>query len=195
MRAVAYTEALQTVRPRRRLAAADRLRPQRARRLGRSCGRCSGPRCSTCGSRSCPPASRARGRRSRKPAAWPGTSTATIRGSACCSARRSSASGTGAPTSTSCSARSARPTRRRRGAAPSSRPFLKLLPVFIFIIPGMIALALAKTGQGAGARRRWSTRPASRCRPRRRALPAARARPAADRRPRRSSSPGCSPRS
>ena len=28
--------------------------------------------------------------------------------------------------------------------------FLKLLPVFIFIIPGMIALALARSGQGAG---------------------------------------------
>ncbi len=30
--------------------------------------------------------------------------------------------------------------------------FLKLLPVFIFIVPGMIALALARYGPGAGAR-------------------------------------------
>jgi solute:Na+ symporter, SSS family len=36
----------------------------------------------------------------------------------------------------------------RRGAIFAS--FLKLLPVFIFIIPGMIALALAKTGRAGG---------------------------------------------
>lgn len=36
----------------------------------------------------------------------------------------------------------------RRGSIFSA--FLKLLPVFIFIIPGMIALALAKTGQAPG---------------------------------------------
>lgn len=36
----------------------------------------------------------------------------------------------------------------RRGSIFAS--FLKLLPVFIFIIPGMIALALAKTGRAAG---------------------------------------------
>ncbi len=36
----------------------------------------------------------------------------------------------------------------RRGAIFAS--FLKLLPVFIFIIPGMIALALAKSGRAAG---------------------------------------------
>ena len=39
-------------------------------------------------------------------------------------------------------------TQARRGTIFAA--FLKLLPVFIFIIPGMIALALAKTGQGAG---------------------------------------------
>ena len=39
-------------------------------------------------------------------------------------------------------------TEARRGTIFAA--FLKLLPVFIFIIPGMIALALAKTGQGAG---------------------------------------------
>ena len=46
-------------------------------------------------------------------------------------------------------------TEARRGTIFGA--FLKLLPVFIFIIPGMIALALAKTGKVAGARRRWST--------------------------------------
>ena len=39
-------------------------------------------------------------------------------------------------------------TEARRGTIFAA--FLKLLPVFIFIIPGMIALALAKTGQGGG---------------------------------------------
>ena len=38
-------------------------------------------------------------------------------------------------------------TEARRGTIFAA--FLKLLPVFIFIIPGMIALALAKTGQAA----------------------------------------------
>ena len=64
---------------------------------------------------------RARGRRCWSRRAWRGTSTTTTRGWACCSARPSSASGTGARTSTSSSARSSRPTRPRRGAAPSSR--------------------------------------------------------------------------
>jgi SSS family solute:Na+ symporter len=41
-------------------------------------------------------------------------------------------------------------TEARRGTIFAA--FLKLLPVFIFIIPGMIALALAKTGQGGGLR-------------------------------------------
>ena len=50
-------------------------------------------------------------------------------------------------------------TEARRGTIFAA--FLKLLPVFIFIIPGMIALALAKTGQGAGAERRWWTRAAT----------------------------------
>src|SRR5215203_1041702 len=39
-------------------------------------------------------------------------------------------------------------TEARRGTIFAA--FLKLLPVFIFIIPGMIALALAKTGQSGG---------------------------------------------
>ena len=39
-------------------------------------------------------------------------------------------------------------TEARRGTIFAA--FLKLLPVFIFIIPGMIALALAKTGHGGG---------------------------------------------
>ena len=39
-------------------------------------------------------------------------------------------------------------TEARRGTIFAA--FLKLLPVFIFIIPGMIGLALAKTGKGAG---------------------------------------------
>jgi SSS family solute:Na+ symporter len=39
-------------------------------------------------------------------------------------------------------------TEARRGTIFAA--FLKLLPVFIFIVPGMIAVALAKTGQGAG---------------------------------------------
>ena len=42
-------------------------------------------------------------------------------------------------------------TQARRGTIFAA--CLKLLPVFIFIIPGMIALALAKTGQGAGLSR------------------------------------------
>src|SRR5215203_4728758 len=39
-------------------------------------------------------------------------------------------------------------TEARRGTIFAA--FLKLLPVFIFIVPGMIALALAKTGQSGG---------------------------------------------
>jgi SSS family solute:Na+ symporter len=39
-------------------------------------------------------------------------------------------------------------TEARRGTIFAA--FLKLLPVFIFILPGMIALALAKTGRGGG---------------------------------------------
>ena len=40
-------------------------------------------------------------------------------------------------------------TEARRGTIFAA--FLKLLPVFIFIIPGMIALALAKTGRVPGS--------------------------------------------
>jgi SSS family solute:Na+ symporter len=42
--------------------------------------------------------------------------------------------------------------------------FLKLLPVFIFIVPGMIALALARTGRVVSGH--WSTPPATSFRPR-----------------------------
>ena len=45
--------------------------------------------------------------------------------------------------------------------------FLKLLPVFIFIVPGMIALALARSGRRPACRR-WSTPRAPSCRRRRR---------------------------
>ena len=84
------------------------------------------------------------------PARWSGrrgTSTATSRGWGCCSARRSSASGTGARTSTSSSARWARRTRpiARRGSIFAA--FLKLFPVYLFIIPGLICFALAKSGK------------------------------------------------
>src|SRR6266545_4578559 len=65
---------------------------------------------------------------------------ATTPGRECSSAPPSSASGTGARTSTSPSEREA-----RRGTIFAG--FLKLLPVFIFIIPGMISLALGKTGR------------------------------------------------
>ena len=80
----------------------------------------------------------------------PGTSTAIIPGSAWPSARRSSACGTGAPTSTSCSAPWAPPTRRiaRRGSIFAA--FLKLFPVYLFIIPGLICFALVKSGKSAG---------------------------------------------
>ena len=46
-------------------------------------------------------------------------------------------------------------TEARRGTIFAA--FLKLLPVFIFIIPGMIALALAKSGKIAGPAACWST--------------------------------------
>src|SRR5436305_1255702 len=55
------------------------------------------------------------GPRSRRPRGSQCASTATTRGSACCSARRSSACGTGPRTSTSCSARWGRGTSARRG--------------------------------------------------------------------------------
>ena len=57
-----------------------------------------------------------------KPSGRPGISTRTSRGSAWPSARRSSASGIGAPTNTSSSARSAPRTKRSRDRAVSSPP-------------------------------------------------------------------------
>ena len=104
-----------------RLGPGDLLRPEGPRRLGRAPRDRRLRRCSTSGSRSSPPGSRGPGRRSRRPAGWPGTSTTTTPGSACSSARPSSACGTGAPTSTSSSGSSAPPTSARPGAAPSPR--------------------------------------------------------------------------
>ena len=154
MRAVAYTEARADDHPDRRLGAADRLRPAASSAAGASCGPCSAPRCSTCGSRWCRRAWRARGRRCSEAGPHRVVLQRQLsRGSACCSARRSSACGTGAPTSTSCSARSARRTRREARRGTIFAAFLKLLPVFIFIIPGMIALALAQERHGRRARR------------------------------------------
>ena len=120
MRAVAYTEARADDHPDRRLAAADRVRPRRARRLGRAAARA---RLRDVQPVEAAGAGRRRGHVGAGEGAGPhraGTSTPTIPGSACCSARRSSASGTGAPISTSSSARSGRRTRRRRGAGRSS---------------------------------------------------------------------------
>ncbi len=76
-------------------------------------------------------------------------------GSACCCARPSSGSGTGAPINTSCSACcTARGLKEaRRGTIFAA--YLKLAPVFIFLLPGMIAVALYKQGfpgfEGIGA--------------------------------------------
>ena len=89
-------------------------------------------------------------RRRRRSSSRPGISTATSPGWAWRSARRSSACGTGAPTSTSCSARWALRTRQiaRRGSIFAA--FLKLFPVYLFIIPGLICFALAKSGKVPG---------------------------------------------
>ena len=51
MRAVAYNDAVQVVRPDPRLGAADRLRADSAGRLGASCARSAARRCSISGSR------------------------------------------------------------------------------------------------------------------------------------------------
>ena len=58
---------------------------------------------------------------SRRRDGWPGISIRTIHGSACSSARRLSDSGIGAPTSTSSSARSERRTNAKHAGARSSR--------------------------------------------------------------------------
>ena len=71
---------------------------------------------------------------------------------ACSSARRSSASGTGAPTSTSCSARSAHRTRQWPGAGSIFAAFLKLLPGVPVHHPGPDLLRAGQERQGAGAR-------------------------------------------
>ena len=63
---------------------------------------------------------------------------------------RSSGCGTGAPTSTSSSAPSARPNETIARAARIVAALMKLLPVFIFIMPGMICFALARTGRLPG---------------------------------------------
>ena len=61
------------------------------------------------------------GPRSKKAGASPGISTTSSPGWACCSAPRSSGCGTGVPTSTSCSARWPRRTRRSPGGGASPR--------------------------------------------------------------------------
>ena len=121
MRAVAYTEAVQTAV----LVLGSLLLTVfglAGSAAGASCARRSARRCSTSGSRSMPagvegtwaPVKEA-GRM-----AWYFNQDYPWLGHAA-SARRSSASGTGAPISTSCSARSARRTSARRAAARSSR--------------------------------------------------------------------------
>ena len=120
MRAVAYTEALQTLVLVVGSGPADLVRAERAGGLGGDSGRRSILTSSTCGSRSFPRGWTGRGRRCSSRTGSRGTSTGTFRGRECSCARRSSACGTGAPTSTSCSARWERGTRPRRGAAASS---------------------------------------------------------------------------
>ena len=157
MRAVAYNDAVQVVVLIAGSAALTVLRPRTSWAAGASCG-------AICGSdmfnlwKPLIPAGvrghlgagareerRGPGRRGRR-----GTSTTTSPGSACSSARRSSACGTGAPTSTSCSAPSAPRTRRRRRRGSIFAAFLKLFPVYLFIIPGLICFALAKSGKVPG---------------------------------------------
>ena len=100
----------------------------------------------------------------RRPASSsrPGISTAIFPGWAWPSARRSSACGTGAPTSTSSSAPWALPTRQiaRRGSIFAA--FLKLFPVYLFIIPGLICFALAKSGKMPALTAGRSTSPTAR---------------------------------
>jgi hypothetical protein len=62
------------------------------------------------------------------------------------SARRSWASGTGARTSSSCSACSPRVTWTGRAAGTIFAGYLKLLPLFLFVLPGVIAHASGAAG-------------------------------------------------
>ena len=105
----------------RRVAAAHALRPERAGRMGRAAGDARPGDVQPVEAADSRQAWKARGRRCWNQPGWRGTSTTTIHGWACSFARPSSACGTGARTSTSSSARSSRPTRRKRAAARSSR--------------------------------------------------------------------------
>ena len=59
---------------------------------------------------------------------------------------------TGAPTNTSSNGRW-RPNERSHGRASIFAAFLKLFPVYLFIIPGLICFALAKSGKVPGSPR------------------------------------------
>ncbi len=119
----------------------DRAAVRRSRRdrWSRCAARPPIPRRFTCGGR-CRPRPRRRAFRGSC------STRATLRGSACCCAHRSSGSGTGARINTSCSACSplAACKEARRGTIFAA--YLKLAPVFIFLLPGMIAVALYKQG-------------------------------------------------
>ena len=79
-----------------------------------------------------------------------GISTAISRGWAWPSARRSSDCGIGVPINTLCNGRLGAPNEQtaRRGSIFAA--FLKLFPVYLFIIPGLICFALAKSGKVPG---------------------------------------------
>ena len=170
MRAVAYTEAVQTFILIIGSLRAHRLRPADAWAAGPSSVPRSRPTCSTCGSRSSRRAWRARGRRCKETGrmAWYFNTNYPWIGMLFCApiiglwywctdqyiVQRT----LGAPNE----------TEARRGSIFAA--FLKLLPVFIFIIPGMIAVALARTRQGArprgaGGRQRQVPSPSPRRRP------------------------------
>ena len=150
MRAVAYTEALQTLILIIGSLLLTMFGLSRAGWVGRAAGGARPGDVQSVEAARFRPASRAPGRRSRNPAGWPGTSTPTSRGSGMlfcapiiglwywCTDQYIVQRTLGAPSE----------TEARRGTIFAA--FLKLLPVFIFIIPGMIALALAKSGRCPG---------------------------------------------
>ena len=129
MRAVAYNDAVQVDRPDRRLGPADHLRPASRWAAGASCGTICGSDMFNLWKPLIPPGVRGHlgagagdERRRRRSSSRPGISTAISPGWACCSARRSSACGTGAPISTSCSGRLGAPNETDRPAAAASSP-------------------------------------------------------------------------
>ena len=153
MRAVAYNDAVQTIVLIAGSATLTDLRPVEAGRLERQAGRAAHVRL-----RHVQPLEAAHSRRRRghlgagagkdAPAvseAWYFNGNFPWLGMAICA--RSSACGTGARTSTSCSGPWARPNEQtaRRGSIFAA--FLKLFPVYLFIIPGLICFALAKSGK------------------------------------------------